>query len=294
MITKSRLYLWLWLILLVASLPGVSSADNNGVRYLVSVGTSLSVGIQPDLNGVNQQTDEGYPDQLLELVKGQFRKIKLVKLGCPGETTVTMTDGGLCAYPKGSQLAEVLSFLHAHKDKVELVTIDMGVNDILDSGCVSGTEIDEACLVAAIQDVAMNLTVIMTALKQAAHPDTPIIGMNYYNTFLASWLTGPEGEAFAMQSALLAAFFNTALGDVYGAFGVPVADVAGAFRSNDFEPLVPFPPPFNVVPINVALLCQWTYMCVPPPVGPNIHANPDGYGVIALEFFHEFLALPPI
>ena len=293
MISRSKLHLWPWLILLMVALPGVSSAGNNGVRYLVSVGTSLSVGIQPDLNGVNQRTDDGYPDQLFNLVKGQYRKMRLVKLGCPGETTVTMINGGLCTYPKGSQLEEAVKFLRAHKDKVELVTIDMGVNDLLVSGCIVGTEIDPACLVAAIQDTAMNLIDIMVALKQAAHPDTPIIGMNYYNTFLASWLTGFEGQVFAMQSALLAKSFNTALGDVYGAFGVPVADVAGAFRSDDFAPLVPFPAPFYQVPINVALLCQWTYMCVPPPIGPNIHANPDGYGVIALEFFNEFVALPP-
>jgi hypothetical protein len=36
--------------------------------------------------------------------------------------------------------------------------------------------------------------------------------------------------------------------------------------------------------LNVAVICQLTYMCAPPPVGPNIHANRIGYSVIAATF----------
>jgi hypothetical protein len=42
---------------------------------------------------------------------------------------------------------------------------------------------------------------------------------------------------------------------------------------------------------GAAAVCQWTWMCAPPPVGPNIHANVLGYGVIA-EAFHA--VLPPL
>jgi hypothetical protein len=65
---------------------------------------------------------------------------------------------------------------------------------------------------------------------------------------------------------------------------MPVADVASAFASNDFATMVPFPAPYYSVPLNVAVICQLTYMCVPGPVGPNIHANQTGYGVIAATF----------
>jgi hypothetical protein len=30
--------------------------------------------------------------------------------------------------------------------------------------------------------------------------------------------------------------------------------------------------------------CQWTWICAPPPLGPDIHANTDGYGAIAHAF----------
>jgi lysophospholipase L1-like esterase len=287
MTTKMKINHYSWLILLMLALPTIGVAGNDGVRYYMSLGTSLSVGIQPDVNGLNQRTDEGYPDQLFEMIEPQFRKIRLVKLGCPGETTTTMIEGGICTYAKGSQLTEAVKFLRAHKDKVELVTIDLGVNDLLTSGCIVDTDINEVCLAEAILEVAANLTTILTALQQAANPDTPIVGMNYYNTFLASWLTGPAGQTLADQSILLAGFFNSTLGMVYSAFGYPVADVAGAFQSNN-PTQVPFPP-FGLVPINVIRICQWTYMCVPPPAGPNIHANPEGYGIIADAFL---LALP--
>jgi hypothetical protein len=37
-------------------------------------------------------------------------------------------------------------------------------------------------------------------------------------------------------------------------------------------------------PLNVARICQWTWMCAPAPVGPNIHANAAGYRQLAAAF----------
>jgi len=285
MIFKKNVHRHLWLAAIIFAIPAIGAADNNGVRYYVSVGTSLSVGIQPDSEGVNQRTNDGYADQLFDIIEPQYRKIRLVKLGCPGETTTTMMAGGLCTYAKGSQLAEVVSFLHAHKDKVELVTIDMGVNDLLAEGCIVGTNVDFNCINAALYQISVNLPVILSALRDAAHPDTQIVGMNYYNSFLAFWLSGIDGQVLAVQSSLLADVLNySVLGPTYGAFGIPVADVAAAFNSGNFATMVPFPLPFGSVPLNVAMICQFTYMCVPGPVGPNIHANPTGYSVLATAF----------
>jgi len=288
MVTSNKKRLpYAWLATLVLAAPAFGAGDNQGVRYYVSLGTSLSVGIQPDATGANQLTDEGYADQLFDIIEPNFRKIRLVKLGCPGETTTTMMAGGTCKYPKKSQLAEAVKFLHAHKDKVELVTIDMGVNDILSAGCIVGTNVDFACIQGAFFQIAVNLPVILSALSEAAAPGTPIVGMNYYNTFLAAWLTGPAGQVLAVQSAELARIFNDdVLGLTYAAFGIPVADVAGAYLSDDFAIMVPFPTPDSpfLIPLNVAVICQLTYMCAPAPVGPNIHANEAGYGVIAATF----------
>lgn len=287
MTMKKNVLRYEWLMVLILAMPTIGAADNNGVRYHVSLGTSLSVGIQPDASGTNQLTDDGYADQLFDIIEPDFRKIRLVKLGCPGETTTTMMAGGICTYSEGSQLAQAVEFLHAHKDKVELITIDLGVNDVLAAGCIVGTSVDVPCIIAAFNQVATNLPVILTVLRNAANEDTPIVGMNYYNSFLAFWLIGIEGQVLAMESAALLEILNDdVLGLIYGGFGIPVADVSSAFHSDDFVTMVQLAPGF-FVPLNVALICQWTYMCVPPPVGPNIHANPIGYGVMAEAFDAE-------
>lgn len=256
-----------------------ASEHDNGVRHYLSLGTSLAVGIQPDVTGVNRLTDEGYADQLQDIVAPKFRKLKLTKLGCPGETTVTMINGGKCDYDAGSQLAQAVEFLHAHKGKVAIVTIDVGVNDVLAANCIDvvTSNVSVGCLFNAFNGVSNNLATILVTLKQAAHPDTEFVAMNYYNTFLAFWLTGPAGQALAYQSKALADILNyDVLGTVYAGFGIPVADVAAAFGSNYFDPSsVPG------LPQNVLNICIYTWMCAPSPVGPNIHANRFGYGVIA-------------
>ena len=74
---------------------------------------------------------------------------------------------------------------------------------------------------------------------------------------------------------------STAMGmnrpSLYGAFGVPVADVAAGFQVHDTT-LV------DGTPLNVVRECQWTWICAPPPHGADIQANSDGYGVIAEAF----------
>jgi hypothetical protein len=59
--------------------------------------------------------------------------------------------------------------------------------------------------------------------------------------------------------------------------------VFSAFHSADFTDQVTLPG-IGTVPRNVAIICQWTWECAPPPRGPNEHANVIGYGVIALTF----------
>jgi lysophospholipase L1-like esterase len=255
--------------------PGRSGDD--APRYYLALGTSLSVGVQPDANGENQPTDEGYPDQLHVRLQPSHPRLRLVKLGCPGETVASMITGGFCRYPLGSQLAEAVAFLHAHRQFVALVTIDLGANDIEPCGSLAG--LDPACVNRAVAEVAAGLPWILQALRDASGPAVPIVGMNYYDPFLAAWLLGPAGQQLAQTAAAGSAMFNALLGGLYAGFAVPVADVAAAFQSDDFTTV-----PGVGLPLNVLLVCRWTWMCVPPPVGPNIHATAEGYAVIAEAF----------
>lgn len=269
-------------MLSVLALPSLAAAGNNGVRYYYSFGTSLSVGIQPDAAGKNQLTNDGYADQLFDMIEPRYRKIRLVKMGCSGETTTTMITGGICTYPKGSQLAQAVKELHAHKDKVALVTIDIGVNDLLNCINKDSAVVDNSCVSNASILLKDNLGIILTALRQAAHPDTPIVGMTYYNPFVA-FSVFPPGSDFANLAnvsqgvvnsfnVLLESIYQGIFVDSYVGPEIPVADVAGIYAFTTVNPLV-YP--------NI---CDLTYMCVLQPVGPNIHANPLGYGFIADAF----------
>ncbi len=130
---------------MLAAFVGAAAAraDDSPTTYYVSLGDSLAAGTNATGVGV-AYTDMGYADQLHSALAADEPKLKLVKLGCPGESTISMRFGSQyptvvlsCAtprgykdlYPKGTQLAEAVSFLQAHKGKVALVTIDIGAND---------------------------------------------------------------------------------------------------------------------------------------------------------------------
>src|SRR5262249_61383252 len=87
--------------------------------FYLSLGDSLAQGVQPNAQGVSVETDQGYPDQLFTALRLGNPTLKLVKLGCPGETTGTMIKGGICTYSLGSQLKQAAAFLHTHRGHVQ-------------------------------------------------------------------------------------------------------------------------------------------------------------------------------
>ncbi len=274
--------------------PAVAaSADPPGspaaASYYLSLGDSLAQGVQPNAAGTDVETNRGYPNQLYAALRPGDPGLQLVKLGCPGETTGTMINGGICSYPQGSQVAAAVHFLQDHPGQVSLITIDIGANDL--NSCVVLTSLSalEDCVEATLPTVVANLTEIMTDLRAADGSNVRIIGMTYYVPELAEWLSGPPyGPAFAEASEELAVTFNGLLSNVYQEFGARIADVFSAFQSADFTDQVTLPD-IGTVPRNVALICEWTWECAPPPRGPDEHANTIGYGIIALTFLRADL-----
>ena len=259
--------------------------------FYLSLGDSLAQGVQPNAQGVSMETNQGYPDQLFTALHMGNPTLKLVKLGCPGETTVTMIDGGICSYSTGSQLKQAVAFLAQHKGHVQLVTIDIGANDL--NPCLALPTINKiaACLVKVFPLIQANLEKIMNALTTASGsgPVPPIIGMTYYDPELANWLKGtPAAKQLAQASIALAQGFGNLLSGVYTHFGAKVADVFKTFHTTEFTARVTLPA-FGRVPKAVGYICMYTWMCAAPPVGPNIHANQLGYGVIANTFLNTYL-----
>jgi lysophospholipase L1-like esterase len=241
----------------------------NAMGYYVALGDSLAAGYQP---GVGDDKSSGYAGHVLDAVRTTSPKTTLVNLACSGETTGTMMAGGICSYEYGSQLAQAVDFLHAHGRYTRLVTVDIGANDV--DGCVSGGGINVACVQAGLGAIAKDLPAILGQLRAAAGPGVRIEVLNYYDPFLAAWLTGPAGQQAAALSVQLSGILNGIIAGASSSIGGTTVDIATAFSTTDTT-LVSFPP-FGQVPTNVATICQLTWMCTL----NNIHANDSGYAVM--------------
>jgi lysophospholipase L1-like esterase len=266
----------------LADSSAASDTSTNPVHYYVALGDSLAEGHQP-----NGDVGDGYADQFYATLKADDPTLQLENLACGGETTSSMISGVeptgslgsryFCAPPgprreelaHGSQLADAVAFLRAHSQFVSLMTIDIGGNDV--GLCVF--QLDQTCLADGLTAMRQNLSLILSALREAVGPNVPIVGMNYYDPFLAFWFSDPTAAQTTEQMGVQ---LNTVLGSVYGAAGDPVADVETAFSTTDWT-LV------DSIPLNVLRICQWTWMC-DPTYGPDLHANTAGYGVIAQAF----------
>jgi lysophospholipase L1-like esterase len=268
----------------------VASVQNTPVYYL-SLGDSLSVGIQPNQSDLHRpfpfmgaggfggaRSPDGFSDQLAAIERQTIPTLHLVKLGCGGESTSSMIAGpaelpgqtehtvGLCNYQYGSQLDDAVAFLERHSGQVAFVTISIGANDVIPCGT------DLPCLTSALQTIQVNLANILARLRAAAGPGVPIAGMNYFSTAVVAWFDNP---ALAQLIVNLTVQANNVLEGSYLLAGSPVADVEAAFSTTDFS-LTP-----SGVPLNVARICQWTWTCTP---FENAHPNAAGYAVIAQAF----------
>ncbi len=299
-----------WLIALLAGLlvlsmaPAANADDHNnedgGFTYL-ALGDSVAAGTQQPA----PFTDNGYTDGLFKRLEGEYGFDTFVNLACPGDDTVEMlfgigggsTYGSACYGPfaqlppgGSSQLDAAVAYLSTHPGEVGLITIAIGANDILACDPTDPPDVLNACVAAQLGQIGANLPVIVGTL-QAVAPGVPIVAMNYYNPNLAYWITGPEGQALATQSQGLTEVFNGTLQAVYDAFGVPVADVATAFKTYNDRGGDP--------PKNVREVCRLTLMCeksggshilsdydpVTPGPQTDIHPSDKGYWKIALTHF---------
>jgi lysophospholipase L1-like esterase len=273
---------WIGLLAVVVLCGSAAAREVPTPHYYLALGDSLAQGVQSSAKG-DVETDQGYADDLFAVLHLAKPTLQLEKLGCPGETSGSMIAGGICTYTQGSQLKAAVVFLETHD--VDLVTLDIGANDV--DGCVtlSPVTLNQTCVEDGIEGAGSNLAYILGVLHAAtAGKSTRIVGMNYYDPFLAAWTQGASGQALATESLTAADTFNEVLGSVYQSFGVPVADVAKAFHTDDFTPL-----PVVNLPANVFLILTWTWMGAPAPLGPDIHANTAGYAVIAVAFGEKLL-----
>lgn len=279
----------------IAIAPAVAHEDhddNEGGGTYLAIGDSIAAGTQQPL----PFTSNGYTNVLFEELQDEYGFETFLNLGCPADDTREVINaddnpaGGSICYGSGaflapgstggSQLDVALAYIAANPGEVRLITITLGANDIF--RCTDLTNV--LCLIGEITNMAGGLATILATLR-AADPTIPIIGMNYYNSSLGYW---PEDPAFAEASQGLVPAFNGALEAVYGAFGVPVADVESAFKT--FKT--------NGTPQkNYKAICKYSRMCekvgsgyimsdwtADDYPGPDVHPTNKGYTKIAGTF----------
>lgn len=267
-----------------------ADAGYQGVYY-VALGDSLSVGVQPErqLGGRETSTRDAYPEQLATAMRAHGRQVRLADFGCSGASTTQLLYGGHCRYPGArSQLAAALGFMGSLHAPAGVITVDIGINDIIH--CLSGYQVAQPCVRHGLAAVGRNLPVILARLRVAA-PRAHLAAMTYYDPKLALYLAGPAGQAYARRTVPVFAALNRTITAACRRVGVGVADVAARYDSTDLDPSddgtgisTATVVDGQRVPRGVARICQWTWMCAPPPQGSNLHANRAGYGEMARAF----------
>jgi lysophospholipase L1-like esterase len=268
-----------------------AQAATKSKTYYVSLGDSYSVGYQP----VGGSTP-GYT-----VVVAKATRMTLVNFGCGGATTSSLissvgcpdvlphTVGGV-TYPTTTQEAAALSFLNAHRGHIGLITVSIGGNDV--TACASQAS-PIPCVATAVAGITKNVTSLAAALRTAAGPKVPLIGLTYPDVILGSYVY-PKNPASASAVSLaklsVVAFkslINPALTKAYGSAQGSLVDVTKA--TGAYVPLTKtvHSGEYGTIPAAVASVCTFTWFCAQ----GNIHATTKGYTLIGKLVVAKFVSV---
>lgn len=266
------------------SLPASPAA---GAKFYLSIGDSYAAGYQPlGTKNKGKTSTNGFAYQLTALEMKMGHDLQVVNLGCVGATTTSLLQRkgckptalgpGAANYPSQTQAQAAIAFASGHRADLGLITVVIGGNDV--TRCALAKNV-AACLTQALVVVKKNLGSFLPALRAAAGPNVPIIGLTYPDVVLGAYVNGkPAGKSLASVSVTaFKGLINPALQAQYKAIGATFVDVTAATGA-----YVPFTqttslPPYGTLPRSVAEVCQLTYYCQL----QDIHPRTPGYTLIA-------------
>jgi len=275
----------------IVGLPSAAQSVSPAPTYYVSLGDSYSVGYQPGLGAT-----PGYT----VYVAGKTG-LKLVSFGCGGATTTSLLTStgcpdplphtaGAVLYPTTTQAAAAESFLTAHRGHIGLITVSIGGNDVT-SCALQANPI--SCVSTAVAAISKNVTALAAALRAAAGPRVPLVGLTYPDVILGGYVypsQPPTASRVSLAKLSVVAFkalINPALSKAYEASGGSLVDVTaatGAYTS--LSRTVAFRP-YGTIPAPVARVCTLTWFCSQ----GNIHAKTKGYTYIGKLVVARFVAM---
>jgi lysophospholipase L1-like esterase len=251
-----------------ASDPTPTEDAGSSGAYL-ALGDSLAAGYQP---GGTELRETAYPALAADRLARDGTDLTVENLGCSGETSGTLLEGGKCSFEAGSQLAQAEEFLEENAGEVRLVTIDIGGNDLLRCATRELT-VDEDCVTRGLRSVRANLPDALERITAAAGDDVPILVLGYYNPWLASGFLG-EGQDQLAEAADAFTRLDAAIEKAATAGGATYVSLDEAFALDDDSPTE-----FGgrTVPRNVAQVCSLTYTCT----AGDIHLTEEGAATVA-------------
>jgi lysophospholipase L1-like esterase len=269
-----------------ASSAPPSTSSTTAAQLYVSLGDSYAAGVQPNAQGKDRSTTNGFAYQVVTAARAKGYHLSLVNFGCGGATTTSILRSAGCppkflgpgahSYGPKTQAAAAEDYLRAHRGKVGLVTVSIGGNDV--TACAAAAD-PTGCITKALPKVKANMGTLLAGLRQAAGPTTRIVGITYPDVLLGAALSSSAAKRSLASLSVLAfqSFINPQLKASYAAVGASFVDVTqatGAYGSMTASTTLP---PYGKIPTPVAKVCELTYYCQ----YQDIHPRTNGYAIIA-------------
>ena len=264
----------------------------NSPTYYVSLGDSSTVGYQTRARGHSR----------LHGVRGaEEPHFTLANFGCAGATTTSLLStvgcpdqlphtAGAVPYPTTTQAAAAEAFLIAHRGHIGLVTVSIGGNDV--TSCAANAN-PISCVAGAVTTISRNVSTLATALRAAAGPRVPLIGLTYPDVILGTYVyptQPPTASRISLAKLSVVAFrslINPTLTKAYGSVGGVLVDVTAATGAYTSLARTVRLRPDGTIPVPVASVCTLTWFCSQ----GNIHATTKGYTLIGRLAVAKFVAM---
>jgi lysophospholipase L1-like esterase len=249
----------------LSPLAAQQDVEKATLRMYVSLGDSYATGLGP----------EGTGESFAQIVARQDG-LNLVNFACNGATSADLLTQPACG-PETQGRTQVDATVDALRTGgVDLITMVIGSNDLLEPCAVAEAPAECAAEVAA--DTRTNIATALTRFREVA-PDVKIVGLSYPDVFLGAWVN-PEfsnGEDLARTSVTLYEDFNGQIAAEYAKFGAKYVDVTKTTGGYGALTELIEDPKYGQIPASVAEVCTFTYFCD----HADVHATPAGHQAIA-------------
>jgi lysophospholipase L1-like esterase len=252
-----------------------SSRDGGDQTYYVSIGDSYAAGYRPNADGPGSTSDDGFVYQVHDKLARSRDGWATVNFACSGETAYAMT------FEPGCQPGALADFIEAHSDRIGLVTVAMGGNDVMRCLNEGDAESAQRCAEVEVPRVVLSVDYLLSRIRATVGERVPIVGVSYINVFVADRLApDPVSQRRASFSvALFENFLNPALRQAYSKYGASFVD-STALVGADLPPTDKSAlPGHGTVAASIGRICALSYYCS----RGDPHPNREGHALIAGE-----------